>query len=250
MILTILHWLPLIGAAAVAVLAQVQVRERSERASIALTVGAGLEAASLLGRQFSNGQLLYLASPLVQVASVASVVFGLVTLVDELNPKRPTPLPAALATHKQAGPNVFLRGFFGVFGAIGMLVTGMRMSPLLAIAGVVALAAALYGSIWVERQGPLGTWVLERRPELVAWTYVHALRVVNRQTGSSTTHHSAMLGLSNGALLQLPALGEGQAQSLSAAVYERCPGICVGFSPENAARFKSTPEAMRGGART
>ena len=48
MIELVLHFLPLAGAAVILLLAQTQVRERSEKASLALSVGAGLEAAFLL----------------------------------------------------------------------------------------------------------------------------------------------------------------------------------------------------------
>ncbi|MDP1829376.1 MAG: hypothetical protein Q8L48_39285 [Archangium sp.] len=247
MIENILRFLPLAGAAAIILLAQTQVRERSEKASLALSIGAGLEAAFLLARYFIQSELLWAAGPLVQVASVGAVVFGLITLVDELNPKRPGAMPPLLAGHKEAAPNLFLRYFFGFFGLVAVLSTGLRGGGMIGAAvSLVAIGATLAGSVWVERQGPLGRWVLERRPELVVWSYVHSLRVVNRKTGSSTTHWSAQLGLSTGALVPLPAMGEQQAQALVMAVMERCPGVVLGFSPENVAKFKSTPEAMRG----
>lgn len=247
MIELVLHFLPLAGAAAIILLAQTQVRERSEKASLALSVGAGLEAAFLLARHFFQSELLWAAGPLVHVASAGAVAFGLITLVDELNPKRPGALPPLLASHQEAGPNLFLRSFLGFFGVMAVLSTGLRGGGMVG-AGVALLAigATLAGSVWVERQGPLGRWVLERRPDLVVWSYVHSLRVVNRKTGSSTTHWSAQLGLASGALVPLPAMGEQQAQALVMAVLERCPGIVLGFSPENVAKFKATPEAMRG----
>lgn len=250
MIETVLHFLPLAGAAAIILLAQTQVRERSEKASLALSVGAGLEAAFLLARHFFQSELLWLAGPVVHVASAGAVAFGLITLVDELNPKRPGAMPPMLASHQEAGPNLFLRYFLGFFGVMAVLSTGLRGGGMVG-AGVALLAigATLAGSVWVERQGPLGRWVLERRPDLVVWSYVHSLRVVNRKTGSSTTHWSAQLGLASGALIPLAAMGEQQAQALVMAVMERCPGIVLGFSPENVAKFKSTPEAMRGGSR-
>ena len=186
---------------------------------------------------------------MVHVASAGGVAFGLITLVDELNPKRPGAMPPMLASHKEAEPNLFLRYFLGFFGLMAVLGAGLNGGGMIrAGVSLLAIGATLAGSVWVERQGPLGRWVLERRPDLVVWSYVHSLRVVNRNTGSSTTHWSAQVGLSTGTLVPLPAMGEQQAQALVMAVMERCPGIVLGFSPENVAKFKSTPEAMRGGS--
>lgn len=246
---TLLSFLPMLGAAGVIVLAQLQVKEHSEQAALALTIGGGLEAAYLLARYFLTSEYLWAAGPLVQVGAAGAVAFGLITLVDELNPKQPSPLPATLENHQQAGPNIPLRVMFGVFGSMAVLASAMRMGPVLSISGLLAIAGALVGSVWVEKQGPLGRWVLQRRPDLVVWSYVHQLRVVNRKTGSSTTHWSAQLGLASGTLVPIPALTEQHAQSLVAAVMERCPGIALGFSAENSTRFKSSPPAMRAGGR-
>ena len=132
---------------------------------------------------------------------------------------------------------------------MGLFASGIHASLLMMATGVLALVGVLAGSVWVEKQGPLGRWVLQRRPDQVVWSYVHQLRVVNRRTGSSTTHWSAQLGLASGVLVPLPAQGELHAQQLVAAVMERCPGVALGFSPENATRFKSAPQQMRAGAR-
>lgn len=247
MIGTILSFLPLLGAAAIMVLAQTQIKERSEQAALALTIGAGLEVAYLLGRQFYGGELLWFAAPLVHVGAAGGVAYGLITLIEAVNPRRPAPLPAALATLKDPEVSIALRVIFGVFALMGVFATG-RYNLLGSAAALVAIAGALAGTVWVERQGPLARWILERRPELVVWSYVHQLKVVNRQTGSTTVHWSAQLGLASGARIPLPALGEQHAQTLVAGVMERCPGVVLGFSPENAARFKASPEAMRGGA--
>jgi hypothetical protein len=246
-IYTILSFLPLAGAGAIIFFAQTQAKERSEQGALALTVGAGLEAAYLIGRQFVPQELLWVFSPLVHVGAAGAVVYGLILLIDAMNPKRPAPLSGPLAAHQEEGPSVFLHGFWGVFAILGVLGTGALYSPAGAAISSLAVAGALVGSVWVGRQGPLGRWVLERRPELVVWSYVHQLRVVNRQTGSSSVHWSAQVALSTGSVIQLPATSEQHAQTLVAAVFERCPGVVLGFSPENAARFKATPEAMRAG---
>lgn len=115
---------------------------------------------------------------------------------------------------------------FGIFGVLCMLGTGLRYSLPLTVAEILALAAALAGSVWVVRRGDPARWVFERRPDLVTWAYVHQLRIVNRNTGSSSTHWSA--------------------QVLVASVMELTPGVAAGFSAENAARFKASPGAMRG----
>lgn len=241
--------LPVLGAGALIVLAQLQVKERSERAALGLTIGGGLEVAWVLTRQFVPVPGLVMLSPLVQVGAVGAVVFGLVTLANELNPARPPPLPLLLANNDQRPPNVALRVTLGVFGMMGVLSASLRSSPLMSITGMLAIAGALAGSVWIERQGPLARWVLQRRPDLVAWSYVYQLRMVNRRTGSSTIHWSAQLGLTNGRVVPLPAASEQHAQTLVGAVAERCPGVVLGFTAENSARFKSSPEAMRGGAR-
>lgn len=248
MIALVLHFLPLLGVAGVIVLAQTQVRERSEKAALGLTIGAGLEAAYLLAGYFVQSEWLWAVAPLVQVSAAAGVAYGLITLVDELNPKLPAPLPAVLASHKQAGPNLFLRYFFGFFGLVGVLSSGLRGGALAPLTSLLAIGATLAGSVWVEKQGPLGRWLLERRPDLVVWSYVHQLTVVNRKTGSRTTHWSAQLGLSSGVKVALPTLGELAAQQLVGGVTERCPGVVLGFSPENAQRFAKSPEAMRAGS--
>ena len=246
MIALVLHFLPMLGVAGVIVLAQTQVKERSEKAALALTLGAGLEGGFLLARHFLQSDWLWVAGPLVQVSAVAGVTFGLFTLVDELNPKLPTPLPAVLGRRPIAGPNLYLRAFFGFFGVVGVLISGLRGGLLAPVASVVAIGAALAGSVWLEKQGPLSRWVLERRPDLVVWTYVHQLTVVQRNTGGRTTHWSAQLGLASGMKVALPAAGELAAQQLVGGVMERCPGAVLGFSPENAQRFSTSPEMMRG----
>lgn len=242
---TVLALLPLLGAGAIIVLAQLRVKERSEKAALLLTAGAGLEVAYVLAAQFVGGQWLSLLSPLVQVGSVAGVVYGLYLLLDEAHPKQASALPAALAAHQEAGPNLFIRGFVGFFGVAAMIAGGALEWPLLLVPALLALAGALAGSMWVERQGPLGRWVLERRPDLVVWSYVHKLKVVNRRSGTSTLHHSAQVGLVTGAVVPLPAGSELQAQTLVRGVAERCPGISLGYTPEQASRFKSSPQSLR-----
>lgn len=243
---TFFFLLPLLGAAAIVVLAQTQVKERSEQAALALTLGGGLEAGYALLRHFVQHEVLWLLSPLVHVGAVAAVCFGLLTLVDELNPKRPAPLPPALANHQGGEANVAVPVMWGIFGVLGVLGTGLRFSPATAGASVLAIVAAVAGSVWVSRRGGLARWVLERRPDLVTWTYVYQLRVVNRKTGSSTTHWSAQVGLSSGEKVALAAPTEQGAQVLVASVMELCPGAVAGFTQEHAARFKSSPGAMRG----
>lgn len=246
----VFRFLPLLGAAGIVLLAQTQIRERSERAALAMSVGGGLEVAHLLAGYFFHGDALWMIGPLLRVASVGGVVYGLIIFADELNPKRPQPLPASLA-QKAGVPSIAQPVILGVVAALGVLGTSRGFgSPLFILTALVAIAGAVAGAVWVDRQGPLAQWILERRPELVAWSYVHQLKVINRQTGSSSVHWSAYLGLSTGAKIVMSAHSEQHAQGLVAGVMERCPGVVLGFTDQNAARFKSSPESMRAGSPT
>jgi len=86
----------------------------------------------------------------------------------ELNPRRGGQLPPALSSMMVASPNLFLKGFLGFFGVLAVGTSLGGAPPLLLLAPVVAIALALAGSWWIERQGGVGHWVLERRPDLVA----------------------------------------------------------------------------------
>lgn len=238
MIQNLLSLVPLLGAAAIVAVAQTKVRERSERAAMAMTLGGGVEIAFSLVHVFVRHELLWVVSPVAQVAAVGGVVFGLFTLLDELNPRSARALPPLLVPTTPYKPNLFQRGFFGVFGAMGLMAGGLY-SPLGLLGGLAALAAVLYGSLWVDGQGPFHTWVLQRRPDLVLWGYVHQLRVVNRRSGSTSVHWTAQLGLSTGTVISIPATGEEQARQLVAAVLEIKPGILLGYSPENLSRFQA-----------
>ena len=239
--------LPVIGAIGVIVLAQTQVRERSEKSSLALTVGAGLELASAAVHHFTDHPFLRYVSGPIHVAAVGGVVYGLITLADELHPKSAQPLPPIIANLKKS-VNVVPRVMLGVFGCLWIFASGAaRMDPIWSVIGALMVGASLWGSLWVERQGPLGNWALERRPDLVVWAYVYQLRVVNRQTGSTTVQWSARMGLSTGTVVNLPADGEHHAQSVVAAIAQRCPGIALGYTADLESRFKSNPQSMRAG---
>lgn len=243
----ILEVLPVLGAIGVIVLAQTQVREKSERAALPLMIGAGLEVAYALAHHFMNNEYLFLAGGFVHVGAVGGVVYGLMILVDELHPKVPAPLPAIVANLNKS-VNAVPRVMLGAFGVLAIFGTGAaRMQPTYAVIGTLSVAASLWGSLWVERQGPLGNWALERRPDLVVWAYVYQLRVINRQTGSTSVHWSARMALSTGLIVNIPGTGEQHAQSLVAAIAQRCPGIALGYSEELLSRYKSNPQSMRAG---
>ena len=244
----VLTVLPVLGAIGVIVLAQTQVRERSEKAALPLSVGAGVEVAYAAIHLFTDREIMWLAGGLVHTFAVAAVAYGLVLLADELNPKQPGQLPAVIANLKN-DVNAVPRVMLGAFGCMGIFASEhARMQPPYAIVGALCVGAALWGSLWVERQGPLGKWALERRPDLVVWSYVYQLRVVNRQTGSTSVHWSARVGLATGLVVNIPADGEQHAQSVVAAIAQRCPGIALGFSAEFDSRFKSNPQSLRRGA--
>lgn len=246
----VLFALPLLGALAVAGVAMTKVREKDEQAAFLMAGGAGAYVLFALVRQFAGGvlpaDLLWLVNPFVLVVSVGLVVFGLMRLLDTQNPKRTQPLPPMLATLPPYKPNLFIRGFFGFFGAMGILSGGLRGEGamlLFAVMSLVALGAVLAGSYLVDQQGPPYKWVLERRPELIIWTYVHSLTVVNRRYGTRTVTWSAQLGLQSGAVVGIPAAGESAAQQLCASVSMMRPGILIGYSPENLSKFKAQAKA-------
>lgn len=133
-----------------------------------------------------------------------------------------------------------MRGFFGLL-AIG---TSLSVLPIpFLLAAVAGVALALAGSVWVEKQGGLAHWVLERRPDLVVWAYPHQLKVINRQTRTTSIHWSAKMGV----VVMLPATSEQQAQVLAASVAQHCPGITIGYSADHFARFKREPASLRSG---
>jgi len=248
-ILTVLNVLPVLGCGALVFFAQTQVKERSELASLAITIGAGVELVLVVLRFFPAVPLVWMAAPVLHVVAIGAVVRGLFALLEALNPKRTTQLPILLSNLTFPKPNVATRVMAGVFGLFALgSGFGYGHGPLGVLVGAIGLVGVLFGSLWVDRQGPLALWVLQRKPENVVWSYVHQLRVVNQRSGSSTTHWTARVGLSTGALVLLPAASEVHAQQLIGALFEVCPGIAVGYSAENLARFKSAPASMRGGA--
>lgn len=244
----VMFLLPLLGCGAVVGVAMTKVREKNEQAAVFMAAGAGGYLLFQLARQVLEGRLppaiFGLLGHLVFAAGIGAVIFGLLKLLDESNPKLTTPLPPQLAALPPHKPNVFLRGFWGFFGAMGMLAGGLQGEYLLFTAsGLIALAAVLYGSYYVDKQGPLHLWAIQRRPDLIIWSYVHQLTVVNRRYGTRTVHWSAQLGLSTGSVIGVPADGEAHAQQLAAAVYSMRPGILVGYSADNLAKFKAMSKA-------
>ncbi|MBL8916650.1 MAG: hypothetical protein JNM17_38470 [Archangium sp.] len=257
--MNILGWvmflLPLVGCGAVVGVAMTKVREKNEQAAVFMAAGAGGYILFQLARRVLEGRLppaiFGFLGHLVFVAGIGAVVFGLMKLQDDANPKLTQPLPPQLATLPAHKPNVFLRGFWGFFGAMGMLAGGLQGEFLIFTAGgLLALGAVLYGSYWVDKQGPLHLWAIQRRPELIIWSYVHSLTVVNRRYGTRTVHWSAQLGLSTGSVIGIPADGEAHAQQLAAAVYAMRPGILIGYSPDNMAKFKAMASAASAAAST
>lgn len=244
-----LSLLPMLGALAVVALGQLKVKPRSDEAALGFMVGGGVEAAYRLITLFVDAEVLWWLAPVVHVAAVGGVVFGLVKLVDAVNPRHPGQLPPALGSMMVASPDLLVRGLLGFFGlaAIGMSFSVLP-GPFL-LASVVGVAMALAGSVWVEKQGGLAHWVLERRPDLVVWAYPHRLTITHRQTRATSTHWSARVGLATGVVVTLPATSEQQAQVLAASVAQHCPGITVGYSADHFARFKREPASLRSGGR-
>lgn len=248
----LLFFLPLAGAAAVAFVAMTKLRERDEQAAVFIAAGAGGFVLFALVRRFLEGTLpptlFWVASQPVFVASVGAVVFGFMKLFETVNPRHGRPLPPMLNSATNYKPNLFLRGFFGVFGVMGILASMGRMGEgadgiLIAGGGIAALVAVLVGSYFIDKQGAPHLWVLERRPDLIVWCYTHQLTVVNRKTGSRTVHWSAQMGLQTGMLVGIPANSQLDAQTIAAGVHELKPGIMLGYSPENLAKFQLMSKA-------
>ncbi|MFT3712978.1 MAG: hypothetical protein QM817_35445 [Archangium sp.] len=249
----LLFLVPIAGAGALAFVAMTRLRERDEQAAIFISAGAGGFIVFALARRFLEGtlppMLFWIADEPVFVASVGAVVFGFMKLFETVNPKHGRPLPAVLnsaATHK---PNLFVRGFFGFFGVMGILanmgrfIDGGGGGMLVAGGGIAALVAVLAGSYFIDKQGAPHLWVLQRRPDLIVWCYTHQLTVVNRKTGSRTVHWSAQMGLQTGMLVGIPASSQLDAQTIAAGVHELKPGIMLGYSPENLAKFQLMSKA-------
>lgn len=246
---SVMELVPVLAALGVVAFAQLQVKPRSGEAALGMTVGGGVEAAYLLATRFVQVPFLGTLGPVFHVVSVGGVVFGLLRLADELNPRRGGQLPPALSSMMVASPNLFLKGFLGFFGVLAVGTSLGGAPPVLLLAPVVAIALALAGSWWIERQGGVGHWVLERRPDLVVWAYPHRLQIRNRQTGATSVHWSARMGLATGVVVTLPAVSEQAAQGLAASVAQHCPGITLGYSAEHFARFKREPASLRGTSR-
>jgi len=242
-----LRLLPPLAALAVVVVAQTQVRERSARAALFLTLGGAAEAGFAVALHFVGhlvGPLFWLG-PVIQVGATGAVCYGLVTLRDELNPPVGTVLPPAIARLKDLKPNVAGQVFLGVFGLMALGASlNLAPPPELALSAI-AVAAALWGSAWLARRSGHAAWVLERRPDLVVWSFVHHLTVVNRRYGTRNTYWSARLGLKSRVFVALPAASETEAQQLAASAAQLCPGVSLGYSPEQQSRFKTDPASLR-----
>jgi hypothetical protein len=247
----LLFLLPLAGAGAVAAVAVTKLRETHEQASLFIAGGAGGFALFAVARRFLEGrvpgELFWVLNGPVFVASVGAVVFGFLKVFDAANPKTGRPLPPLLSAMPPHKPNLFLRGFFGFFGAMGILSNMGRFSEGPAIfvvgGGLVSLVAVLAGSYFIDKLGAPHVWVLERRPDLIVWCYTHQLTVVNRKTGSRTVHWSAQLGLQTGMLVGIPASSQENAQLIAAGVVELRPGILVGYTTDTLAKFKAMTKA-------
>jgi hypothetical protein len=183
---------------------------------------------------------------LLFVVSVAALGQGLLLALDALFPPKGKPLPPALVAVRSQGGNVRLVALL-FYGAICLAVLVSGQSDHLPAWWVpvegAALVAMLATSVPLMRRGSKALWLLERRPDLVAWVYPFKLTVVSRRYGTRIFWR-AVVGLSSGLKVELPAKDEQHAGELSAAIAWLCPRAARGYSPDADARFKSAPASM------
>lgn len=258
------------GPATVIIAAQLFLKPKSEPATKWVTVGGALAlvtpawdlvASVLRGLPLLAipGTLVHAASPVLSASAVACIAWGLVLLLDEANPPKVT-LPPALQTVRTGGANKFALGFWFVLGVLFVFGTtrgydgsGGELEQLgvpyqltrflIPLGFVVALALVQFAGWRLQQHEGLAKWLLTRRPHDVLWSYTHQLTV--RRNGVVTgVHWSAMVSSASGYRVGLPALGQDHAQALVVAVATHCPGILLGFSPENAAAYLAKRKAL------
>jgi hypothetical protein len=247
MIYGVFPYLVTLAGAALILVAQRFVAERSSGAAARLSIAGGLVAGYEFAQRFASFEGLFSLSPLVWIGAAGTAAWGLLILVDELNPVRAATLPPALSGRRNVSQGVpvgprLLVGFLAL-GAIAMSIRAAPPFLLMAAAGAVVTTIA--GSLWLARRGNPGIWVIERRPELVVWIYPSKTTVVRRGFGTLGVYWSAMVGLSTGTRASVPAGGESAAASLVTDIAQVCPRATVGYSGELDAKFRMSPDALR-----
>lgn len=258
------------GPVTVIVAAQLFLKPKSENAAKWVTLGGALAVVSpawdiadtlLRGLPFIPvvTALLHAAWPVLTAAAVAGIAWGVMVLLDEANPPKVT-LPPALQNVKAGGANKFALGFWFVLGVLfvfgssrtygessGALETmgvSYQVSRWLTPLGfVAALALVQFAGWWLQKNEGLAKWLLTRRPQDVLWSYTHQL-TVKRNGVVTGVHWSAQVSSASGYRVGLPASGQEHAQSLVVAVAQHCPGVLLGFSPENAAAYLAKRKAL------
>ena len=166
-----------------------------------------------------------------------------------VTPEAPEELMAEMAAYHEelARAGVLLDGSGGELEQLGVPYQLTRF--LIPLGFVVALALVQFASWRLQQHEGLAKWLLTRRPHDVLWSYTHQLTV--RRNGVVTgVHWSAMVSSASGYRVGLPALGQDHAQALVVAVATHCPGILLGFSPENAAAYLAKRKALEAQAAT
>ena len=87
--------------------------------------------------------------------------------------------------------------------------------------------------------------MLERHPEWVVWIYPSKLTVISQRYGTRTVHWRAVLGLSSGLRLIVPASSETGAAQLASEVAHLCPNAALGHTPELEQKFRTSRDTMR-----
>src|SRR5205823_5084765 len=111
-------------------------------------------------------------TPLI-VAAAAAAAWGLVILVDALNPPQLVKLSPALMALKQGG----FGGGMGIaprviWGIVALVAIGLLLGdPLTKLGCVAGIAVIIGGGALLNNRDHRGAWVLERHPEWVVWVY-------------------------------------------------------------------------------
>jgi hypothetical protein len=226
---------------------QLFVRERSNDAAIRFFIAGGLVLVGPAAHFLPLGPLM-MVHPLLIAGAAGCAVWGLFLLADELHPKaQGQRLPPGVEALRASGPGSGLgpRIVYAVFAVLAIVAYGRFMDSGAIAASVLAVAGVILGGHFLNQRGSWAVWVLDRHPEWVVWVYPSQLTVINRRYGTRTVYWRAIIGLSNGLELVLPAGSDLGAGQLAAEVASVCPGAAVGHSQELAARFRADPASLR-----
>ena len=236
--------LPWLSGAAMILVAQTQLGERSKEAALRLSIAGGLVAGIGLLSYFVRSDFVYselgrALEPLAQVAAAGCAVWALMILVDAVNPVRKTALPPTVVAVRlvRQGSGLAPRIIFATLVLMGMAAF-FESSPMIELACALSAVGAIAFGHLLSRRGNWAVWILERQPERVVWVYPGQLTVVSRRYGTRDVYWRAIIGLANGKRLTLPVSGEAAAGGLAAEVAGLCPDASQGYSLDSEAKFR------------